>query len=89
MREHTVIYETAGCLSVMDRRGNIEAQEEDASFTVFFTRQGKRRGTITIVNDDTQVAFSVPADDIIQALQEGAEHGNHFDLFGPFRRLVV
>lgn len=89
MREHTIIYETAGCLSVLDRRGSIEAQEEDASFTVFFTRHGKKQGTVTIVSDDTQVAFSVPADDIIKALQEGAEHGNHFDLFGPFRRLVV
>lgn len=89
MREHTIIYETAGCLSVMDKRGSIEAQEEDASFTVFFTRQGKRRGTITIVNDDTQIAFSVPADEIIKALQEGADHGTGFDVFGPFRRLVV
>lgn len=89
MREHTVIYETAGCLTVLDGHGNIEGQEEDAAFTVFFTKQGKRRGTITIVNDDTQVAFSVPADEIIKALQEGAEHGKHFGVFGPFRRLVV
>ena len=89
MRDHTVIYETAGCLSVMDRRGSIEAQEEDASFTVFFTRQGKRRGTITVVNDDTQIAFSVPADEIIKALQEGGKDGNLVRAFGPFRRLVV
>lgn len=88
-KELTVVYETDGRLCVMDDTGDIVGESDDAEFMVFFTRTSRRRGTLTIVNTDTNVSYSVPADDIIKALQEGAEHGTHFDVFGPFRRLVV
>ena len=75
-KELTVVYETDGRLCVMDDdTGDIVGESDDAEFMVFFTRTSRRRGTLTIVNTDTNVSYSVPADEIIKALQEDTAGG--------------